>query len=114
MANLGKTKAITLVLIAVVAGMAIVVSTCIGVVVQQPIGAMPDGATIIYWRVGLARPFVESADGLQLERTGKVSLLGRAMALKVLAEELEGRRIATLPYSEWLYLRSTGGVSFED
>ncbi len=58
-------------------------------------------------------PFVESADGFQIERLGKVSLLGRAVALTTLLEIVEERKIVVLPYNEWLYLQTTDGKKFE-
>lgn len=35
-----------------------------GIFIIQPIGAIPEGATIVYWRSGLNVPFIASADGL--------------------------------------------------
>lgn len=84
-----------------------------GVLVTQPIGAVPEGATVLYWRVGLDLPFVVSADGLALETTGTVSLLTRGIVLGQLADLVADRRIVNLPYSRWLYLRSTGGREFD-
>ena len=87
--------------------------TTLGLVVVQPIGAVPEGATILYWRVGLDMPFVESADGMLLERTGQVSLLGRAVSMGAMVKMLDGRRIAALPYSETLYEWTTDGQRFD-
>lgn len=81
-----------------------------GFFVIQPIGAVPSGVTIWYWRVGTSLPFIGSADGILLEKVGSVSILGRAVALSKLTEFLIERKIALLPYSETLYLISTGGV----
>lgn len=84
-----------------------------GFFIIQPIGALPDGATVWYWRLGTRLPFVSSADGLLLDKQGSVSLLGRAVALGAIAEPIADRKIVTLPYSRTLYLISTGGREFE-
>lgn len=86
---------------------------CCGLFVIQPIGAMPEGVTILYWRAGTSLPFVSSADGILLEQSGSVSLLARAVALGQLAEIVRERKIVNLPYVEGLYLISTGGRKFE-
>jgi len=83
-----------------------------GVFVIQPLGAIPEGVTIVYWRNGLNTPFVASADGL-LENSGAgVSLLGRGMMLANLAEPITDREILRLGYSDTLYLWSTGGKNY--
>ena len=86
---------------------------CTGFVVQQPIGAIPNGATAWVLRMGTDLPFVCSADGLALKATGQVSLLSRAQSLKHIGEQIDGRVLVRLPYMKWLYLWSTGGVEFE-
>jgi len=93
--------------------LAIVARLTLGFFVVQPIGAVPDGATIVYWRVGLALPFVESADGVSLRATGSVNLLGRGLILAQMVEQLDDRRIMNLPYSRTLYLLSTDGQEFD-
>jgi hypothetical protein len=84
-----------------------------GIFVVQPIGAIPDGGTIIYWRSGLNMPFIASADGLQQEFDGGVSLLGRGVILAGLTDMLRERKIVSLPYSRTLYLWSTGGREYD-
>jgi len=49
-----------------------------GFFVIQPIRAVPDGMTNWYFRAGLNLGFIESADGILLDSSGKVSLFGRA------------------------------------
>jgi len=84
-----------------------------GIFVIQPIGAIPDGVTIIYWRYGTNLPFVASADGL-LEQSGAgVSLLGRAIALGALAEVIIDKEIIRFGYSRTFYLISTGGKEYK-
>lgn len=84
-----------------------------GIFVVQPIGAIPDGGTIVYWRSGLNMPFIASADGLQQEYDGGVSLLGRGVILAGLTDMLRERKIVSLPYSKTLYLWSTGGREYD-
>jgi len=86
---------------------------CTGFFVVQPIGALPEGATIWYWRLGTRFPFISSADGLLLKKTGSVSLMGRAGALAAFSGFLKEKKIAVLPYSRTLYLISTGGYEFK-
>lgn len=86
---------------------------CCGFLVVQPIGAVPEGATILYWRAGTNLPFIGSADGILLKATGSVSLLGRAVAFGAIAERIADRKILTLPYSRTLYLISTDGKEFD-
>lgn len=84
-----------------------------GVFVIQPIGALPEGATIVYYRLGLNLPFVSSADGLLLEKSGSVNLFGRGMMMAALSKPILERKIIALPYSHTFYLISTGGTEFE-
>lgn len=84
-----------------------------GFFVIQPIGAIPEGATIWYFRNDTNLGFVESADGLMLKREGYVNLLGRMIVLGKVLEELDDKRICKLPYMNWMYLISTKGQSFE-
>jgi len=84
-----------------------------GIFVIQPIGALPEGKTIIYWRIGLDYPFISSADGL-LEKSGAgVSLLGRGLMLSRIIDDIDERIILRMKYSENLYLKSTGGIKYE-
>ena len=87
---------------------------CVGIFVIQPIGAAPNGATILYWRFGLSTSFISSADGILLQTEAGVSLLGRVIILGAMAKVLEDRKIVTLPYSQTVYLISTGGWKFEE
>ena len=84
-----------------------------GIFVIQPIGAIPEGVTIVYWRSGLDIPFVASADGLLDDSGAVVSLLGRGIILAKLAEPIMEREIFRFSYSETLYLWSTGGKKYE-
>lgn len=84
-----------------------------GVFVIQPIGAVPEGATIVYWRAGLNLPFVSSADGFLIDSDAGVSLLGRGMVLAKLSEPILKKEIVRFSYSETMYLWSTGGRKFD-
>ena len=84
-----------------------------GVFVIQPIGAVPEGATILYWRSGMNMPFIASADGLLREAGAGVSLLGRGMMLAKLAEPVKQREFLRFGYSEALYLWSTDGKKYD-
>lgn len=84
-----------------------------GVFVVQPLGAVPDGTTVLYWRIGTNLPFISSADGLILEKGQSVSLLSRGIVLGAVGEAIKDRKIINLPYSESLYLYSTGGTQFK-
>jgi len=96
----------------------IILLTCIfiysniGIFVIQPIGMIPEGISIVYWRSGTNLPFISSADGLLLKNVGEVTLIGRMAMIGKMSELLEKKLITKLPYSEWIYLKSTGGVKF--
>lgn len=83
-----------------------------GVFVIQPIGAIPDGTTIIYYRMGMDVPFIASADGLLEESGAGVSLLGRGLFLAKLSDPILEREIFRFGYSERIYLWSTGGKQY--
>lgn len=83
-----------------------------GVFTVQPIGAIPDGITVIYHSRGPQMPFFASPDGLCLEIQGYVSLLCR-MATFSAVEEITDRIIVRLPYIDFAYLLSTDGQRFD-
>jgi hypothetical protein len=83
-----------------------------GFFVIQPIGALPEGATVWYWRYDAELPFISSADGFLVDNQRDVSLLNRGLVLAVLVKPLTQLKIASLPYSKTLYLISTGGREF--
>jgi hypothetical protein len=96
-------------LTALVVALLIAVGSQLGVYTIQPIGAVPEGRTVIVWR-GAGEPFFNSADAECLRIQQGVSLLCRGLAL---GRAPVDRIILRLPYSEWAYLRSTGGQSFD-
>jgi hypothetical protein len=75
----------------------------------QPIGAIPEGRTLLVWRTD-DEPFFNSPDATCLRRTGSVTLLCRGMAM---GQGPIHRIILRLPYMEFMYKASTGGVTFD-
>jgi hypothetical protein len=106
-----RARLIIVVFLAVV-GIALFFRLFCGIFVIQPIGAIPEGAAIAYWRNGLNLPFIASADGLLDESGAGVSLLGRGVMLAKLAGPIKEREIFRFGYSETLYLWSTGGKKY--
>lgn len=79
------------------------------VFVIQPIGAVPEGRTVVIGRVGKTK-FLDSADAICQREMGGVSLLCRAMIMGNILEE--ATIFLRLPYSEALYLWSTDGRTY--
>jgi hypothetical protein len=109
-----KSLKIILILVGVILVFGLFFRLFCGIFVIQPIGAIPQGTTIVYWRAGLDLPFIASPDGI-LEKTGKgVSLLGRGIVLAELSPVIIDRQIIRLGYSKVLYNISTGGVEYNN
>src|SRR5688572_15710902 len=70
-----------------------------GVYSIQPIGAIPEGRTLLVVRAS-GEPFFNSPDAVCLERVGYVSLMCRMMAL---GQSPTDRILLRLPYIEWTY-----------
>jgi len=87
----------------------LLISTQITMFVIQPIGALPEGKTLIILRLNKTN-FIDSPDAMCQRATGKVSLLGRSMMLSAIMEN--SVVLLRLPYSEFLYLKSTGGAKY--
>jgi len=106
------TKPHTRLLLAI--GFLVVVGTLIytqvTIFVIQPIGAVPEGRTVIIWRSGKLK-FIDSADGFCARESDGVSLLCRMAVLSAIAKD--DRILLRLPYSETLYLISTDGKTYE-
>ena len=78
--------------------------------VVQPIGAAPQGRTLIIVRSHNLR-FIDSADGFCQRTSGSVTLLCRGIIMaKVVSES---QILLRLPYSETLYAISTGGRAYD-
>lgn len=85
---------------------AIIFCTQCTIFVVQPIGAIPEGRTLIVLRQGQLK-FIDSADAICARIQGGVSLLCRGATLGSVAQNTT--ILARLPYSETLYLWSTDG-----
>lgn len=94
----------------VLVGIGIFAYTQLTIFVIQPIGAIPEGRTIIIWRMGKLK-FIDSADAMCERANGGVSLLCRGAMMGGVASN--ATIIARLPYSETLYEISTGGATYE-
>jgi hypothetical protein len=81
----------------------------ITIFVIQPIGALPNGRTVVITRLTNMN-FVDSADAVCDRKLGGVSILCRAAVLGRVAKD--SSILLRLPYSETLYSISTGGKSF--
>lgn len=88
----------------------LLLSTQVTVFVIQPIGAVPEGRTLIISRLNHGQ-FIDSADAMCNRIQGGVSLFCRIAVLGAVAEN--ANVYLRLPYSETLYLMSTGGKTFE-
>lgn len=92
-----------------VAALLLLLYSQLGLYSIQPIGALPQGGTVLVWRRG-GEPFFNSPDGACLRAQGSVSLICR---LGAMAHAPVDRVILRLPYQSWAYLASTGGRTFE-
>lgn len=99
----------TIVLV-VAAILSIVIYTQITIFVIPPIGALPEGKTVIITRLNKTE-FIDSPDGMCERIQGGVSLLCRGMAMGAVIEKTT--ILLRLPYSSWLYSVSTGGKTYE-
>ncbi len=90
--------------------LAIAVYTQLTIFVVPPMGAMPEGRTVIILRLNKTE-FIDSPDAMCERVEGGVSLLCRAMAIGAVGNNMTV--IARLPYSQTLYLISTNGATYE-
>ena len=89
---------------------AIVVYTQITIFVIQPIGALPEGKTLIMTRLNKTE-FIDSADAMCERIQGGVSIMCRVAVLGAVMEK--STILARLPYSSMLYAISTGGKTYD-
>lgn len=87
----------------------VLVYTQFTIFVVQPIGAVPEGRTLIMRRTGKLK-FIDSADSVCEREMGGVSLLCRGVVMGSVAGG--DRILARLPYSETLYSISTDGKHY--
>lgn len=78
--------------------------------VIQPIGALPEGRTLIVSRLN-SMQMIDSADAWCERNMGKVTLLCRAAVVARVGSE--AKIVARLPYSSMLYGISTNGKTYE-
>jgi hypothetical protein len=102
-------KGVITILLLTTLGLLVLYTQCT-IFVVQPLGALPEGKTLIISRLNTTR-FVDSADAMCERLQGGVSLLCRAAVLGAVGEKAQ--IYARLPYSEWLYLVSTGGTTYD-
>ncbi len=87
----------------------IVTYTQVTIFVIPPIGALPEGRTIVISRLNKTE-FIDSADGMCERIQGGVNLLCRMAIMGAVAEK--STILLRLPYSSWLYGISTGGKTY--
>jgi hypothetical protein len=102
-----KSRTIALVSVAI---LTIAVYTQITIFVIPPIGALPEGKTVVITRLNKT-DFIDSPDGMCERIQGGVSLLCRGMAMGAVVEK--STILLRLPYSSWLYSISTGGKTYD-
>lgn len=93
-----------------IALLCLVVYTQITIFAVPPIGAVPEGRTVIMLRLNKTK-FIDSADAMCVRIQGYVNLLCRGMTMGAVVNATT--IIARLPYSETIYKISTGGNSYE-
>lgn len=84
--------------------------TQLTIFVIQPIGALPEGRTVVMLRMNKTE-FVDSPDAICEREMGGVSLLCRGMMAAGIVSK--ATILARLPYSSTLYQISTGGKTYE-
>jgi hypothetical protein len=102
-----KRTTIALVVLAVTV---IVIYTQLTIFVIPPIGALPEGKTVIITRLNKTE-FIDSPDAMCERIQGGVSLLCRAMVMGAVINKASV--LVRLPYSSWLYGVSTGGKHYD-
>lgn len=100
-------KTVALVILAVTF---IIIYTQITLFVIPPIGALPEGKTVVITRLNKTE-FIDSPDAMCERIQGGVSLLCRGMVMGSVVDK--ATILARLPYSSWLYSISTGGKSYD-
>ena len=89
---------------------AIGIYTQLTVFVVAPIGALPEGKTVVMLRLKQTE-FIDSADGICERIQQGVSLMCRMVIMgKVIGE---GKILMRAPYSATLYQISTGGKTYD-
>ncbi|SEA83871.1 hypothetical protein SAMN05660420_03366 [Desulfuromusa kysingii] len=94
-------------LIALIA--AILIYTQLTLFIVPPIGAVPEGKTVVILRLNKTN-FIDSPDAMCERLQGGVNLLCRGVMLGGVLNK--SKIIMRLPYSETLYLLSTNGKTY--
>lgn len=102
-------KRVWIISIAILSTVLLIVSTQITIFVIQPIGAIPEGRTLIIARLNKTE-FIDSADAMCERIQGGVSIMCRVLTLGAVASK--STVYARLPYSEFLYNISTNGKTY--
>lgn len=100
----------SIVALVVLAATVIAAYTQLTIFVIPPIGALPEGKTVIMARLNKTE-FVDSPDAMCERIQGGVSLLCRGMVMGAVVSK--ATILARLPYSSMLYSVSTGGKTYE-
>ena len=103
-------KTISFFSLVVVIILAAVIYTQLTIFVVPPIGAVPEGKTLIISRMNKTE-FIDSPDAMCERMQGGVNLLCRALLLGAVVKK--STIYLRLPYSESLYLVSTGGKKYQ-
>ncbi|MDR8523398.1 hypothetical protein [Shewanella fidelis] len=77
--------------------------------VVQPIGAVPEGKTLLMLRINKTK-FIDSADAICAREMDGVSLMCRGITMATVVKK--GTILMRLPYSEFLYDISTEGKEY--
>ncbi|WDF96511.1 hypothetical protein [Aeromonas dhakensis] len=77
--------------------------------VVQPMGAVPEGKTLVMLRMNKMH-FIDSADAMYEREMNGVSLLCRGVTMAAVVNK--GTIILRLPYSDFLYKLSTNGKTY--
>ena len=102
-----QKKVVVLVIIAVTI---VLMYTQLTLFVIPPIGALPEGRTVIITRLNKTE-FIDSPDAMCERIQGGVSLLCRGMVMGAIVEK--ATILARLPDSAWRYSTATGGKSYD-
>jgi capsular polysaccharide biosynthesis protein len=96
--------------LAIVAVLFVAIYTQITIFVIPPIGALPEGKTVIISRLNKTE-FIDSPDAMCERIQCGVSLLCRGIVMAAVIEK--SSTLLRLPYSSWLYSISTGGKNYD-
>lgn len=74
-----------------------------GFYVVHPMGAIPEGKTVLYWRLGTDLDFIETPESYTSKHYKKYTLLTKALGIAEIGEYVNDDTIVLrLPYFEFL------------